>query len=180
MKHLPSVLRFFFCGRVVTDYVDSILRENASRAVGREPPLTYREAKERWNEAIEKRSSFTHRAGWGQDSNNNNSQGQGSGQPGGRGRGARGRGGRGASTGAATGGGAGGGAARAGAQLRGRGAKFNGNNVCYHFNNSTGCRRTAKGAGCDNGNGGEYAHVCNFETSPGNYCLAAHPRTGNH
>ena len=156
------------CYRVVTDYVDSILRENASRAVAREPPLTYREAKERWNDAVEKRSSFTQRPNWRHDSNNNSSQSQGSSQPSGRGRGARGRGG------------GSGGATRAGTQLRGRGAKFHGNSVCYHYNNSSGCRRTAKGSGCDNGNGGEYAHVCNFEASPGNYCLAAHPRAGNH
>ncbi len=75
---------------MVTDYVDSILRENASRAVAREPPLTYREAKERWNDAVEKRSSFTQRAGWRHDANNNSSQSQGSGQPSSRGRGSRG------------------------------------------------------------------------------------------
>jgi hypothetical protein len=31
-----------------------------------------------------------------------------------------------------------------------------------------------KGTGCDNGNNGEYAHVCNFEKAPGVYCLQAH------
>jgi hypothetical protein len=35
---LKYLIQFFFVCRVVTDYVDSILRENASRAAAREPP----------------------------------------------------------------------------------------------------------------------------------------------
>jgi hypothetical protein len=62
----------------------------------------------------------------------------------------------------------------------GRGAKLNGDSVCYHYNRASGCSRTPKGAGCCNGNGGAFAHVYNFETGPGVYCLAKHPRTGNH
>lgn len=69
--------------------------------------------------------------------------------------------------------------ARGGNQARGKTAKFNGDNVCYHYNRAS-CTRQAKGSGCDNGSGGVFAHVCIFETSPGNFCLAKHPKVGNH
>jgi len=69
---------------------------------------------------------------------------------------------------------------RGGNQTKGKGAKFNGDAVCYHYNRAVGCSRTAKGAGCCNGNGGVFAHVCNHEISPGTYCLAKHPKAGNH
>ena len=64
-------------------------------------------------------------------------------------------------------------------QTKGKGAKLNGDSVCYHYNRAAGCSRTVKGAGCDNGNGGVYAHVCNFESSPGVYCLSKNPKVGN-
>jgi hypothetical protein len=64
-------------------------------------------------------------------------------------------------------------------QTKGKGAKLNGDSVCYHYNREAGCSRTVKGAGCDNGNGGVYAHVCNFESSPGVYCLSRNPKVGN-
>ena len=44
--------------RLVVDFIDSMLRESASRAVAKEPPLSFREGKERWTEGIEKRAVF--------------------------------------------------------------------------------------------------------------------------
>jgi len=69
----------------------------------------------------------------------------------------------------------------AGVQKMGTAAKFGGNSVCFLFNSrKAGCPRTAKPGGCDDGRGGIYAHVCNFETGPNQHCLAAHPRHANH
>ena len=151
--------------RLVTDYIDRILRENANRALVSDPPLSAREAKERWNEALEKRTAFFGRSG---KADNTRTDGQ---SYSGRGRGGGGANrGRGGSTSHI----------RGGAQFKGKGAKFQGHSICYQFNKPTGCSRTLKGSGCDNGNNGEYAHVCNFETAPGSFCLAKHPQAGNH
>jgi hypothetical protein len=156
-------LKQYHICRLVVDFIDSMLRESASRAVAREPPLSFRESKERWTESIEKRAAFMQKPGGRQDAqrqNNNHNNG---------GKGAAGRG-RGAASSLP----------RGGSIMKGRGAKFQGHSVCYHFNRAGGCNRTKKGSGCDNGNGGEYAHVCNHETSPGVYCLAHHSRVTAH
>ncbi len=139
----------------MTEFVDAILRETASRAVAREPPLSCREMRERWADLMEKRNAFQLRAGGGGKQDGH--------KPAARGGGARGRGG--------------GPAARSGPAPQSRGAKFQGHNVCYHFNRPSGCKRPPKGTGCENGNNGEYAHVCNFEKAPGVYCLQAHSRS---
>jgi hypothetical protein len=145
----------------VTEFVDAILRETASKAVAREPPLSYREMRERWTDLIEKRNAFQLRFGSRQDGGGSKQDGF---KPSARGGG----GGRGRGGGPAT---------RSGGAPQSRGAKFQGNNVCYHFNRPSGCKRPPKGSGCDNGNNGEYAHVCNFEKAPGVYCLQAHARS---
>jgi hypothetical protein len=44
--------------RLVIDFIDSMLRESASRAVAKELPLSFREGNERWTEGIEKRAVF--------------------------------------------------------------------------------------------------------------------------
>jgi len=150
--------------RLVTDFIDGAFRENARRALARDPPLSAREAKERWTEALEKRAAFYQRSGGRADSNGREGQ-----RNDGNNRG-RGGGKRGGSTAGA----------RGGNQVRSKTAKFNGDNVCYHFNRASGCTRPSKGAGCDNGSGGVFAHVCIQETSPGVYCLAKHPKAGNH
>jgi hypothetical protein len=43
--------------RVVSDFIDTFFRENARRALAKEPPLTAREAKERWTELMERLST---------------------------------------------------------------------------------------------------------------------------
>jgi hypothetical protein len=150
-----------FCShsRLVTDFIDSMLRESASRAVAKEPPLTFREGKERWTENMEKRAAFMQKPAGRQEQRQN---GGGGGRGAGRGRGAS------------------SGLVRGGSIMKGRGAKHQGHSVCYHFNRAGGCSRTKKGSGCDNGNGGEYAHVCNHKTSPGVFCLASHSRAAAH
>lgn len=145
--------------RLVSDFIDLMLRESASRAVVKDAPLSFREGKERWADALEKRAVFLQRSGgrfFEKASGQHHTQSN------------RGRGG--ANRGRGTGGN------RGGALQRGRGAKFQGHSVCYHYNRASGCSRPTKGTGCDNGNGGEYAHVCNHEISPGVYCLQAHAK----
>ena len=115
---------------------------------------------------LERRSAFYQKPGGKTDSGKQDGAKHDGG--GGRGRGGAKRGGGGT------------GFQRGGNMTRGKGARFNGDPVCYHYNRAAGCSRTAKGAGCDNGNGGVYAHVCSFESGPGIYCLAKHPKVGNH
>jgi len=147
----------------VTEFIDCVFRENARRALAREAPLDVRQAKERWTDLMEKKAAFSNRtegkAGGdrGDSFRHDNNRGRGRG---------RGRGGA-----VPT---------RAGTQLKGKGAKLNGDSVCFHYNRAVGCSRTLKGAGCDNGAGGVYAHVCNAETNPGVFCLNKHPKAGNH
>ena len=144
--------------------MDKVLRENASRASAKDPPLTYREAKERWNEVLEKRAGYGARQPAPARDGGGHSNRGGAGN---RGDGAR-------------GGGRGRGSASVGLS-RGTGARTAaGEPVCFHFNRQVGCSRPKKGSGCDDGRGGQYAHVCNHEPSPGKFCLGPHPRVGNH
>jgi hypothetical protein len=149
---------FFFVCRLLTEFIDTFFRENARRALARDPPLTVREAKERWTDMLEKRNAYYHKPAIRSDSS----------RPDGSSRGRGGKRGGGANP------------PRGGNMTKGKGAKFNGDAVCYHYNRAVGCSRTPKGAGCCNGNGGVFAHVCNHEVSPGTYCLAKHPKAGNH
>jgi hypothetical protein len=153
------VLILGYLNRIVTEFVDNILRETASRAVARETPLSYREMRDRWTDMLDKRNAFQQRMG-GKHDNSGRQDGH---KPAARGGGSKGRGG--------------GPASRSGPAPQSRGAKFQGHNVCYHFNRPSGCKRPLRGTGCENGNNGEYAHVCNFEKAPGDYCLKAHSRS---
>ena len=148
--------------------MDEVLRETASRANRGKEPLSYRQLRERWRDLTDKKRNTTHAPAKQQSSTagttaaaaNSGSSGNASANRGGK---SSGRGGR------------------AGTQFRGTAAKFGGNAVCYLFNSrKAGCPRTVKPGGCDDGRGGIYAHVCNFEATPGNHCLAAHPRHANH
>ncbi len=109
--------KFIYCYRLVADFVDKVLRENASRASAREPPLSYREAKERWNDVLEKRAGYGARAAaLPRD---------------------------GLTRGSAAGGGNK--RQRAGNVQKGKDAKTaNGEAVCYHFNRKSGCNRPKK------------------------------------
>jgi len=155
-----------FHPRVMEDFVDEVLRESASRANRGKAPLSYRQLRERWRDLADKKRAPAptqqKQQSAGTGNGNTSSGGAGAGRGGGK-----------------TGGGGRGG--RAGTQYRGTAAKFGGNPVCYLYNSrKTGCPRTAKPGGCDDGKNGIYAHVCNFELTSGNHCLAAHPRHANH
>ncbi len=146
----------------MTDFIDVFFRENARRAMAR------REAKERWTDMLDRRAAFHRKAGNKQESG----QGGYGWRDGNRHDGGRGRGG----------GRRGGGTSfpRSGNSTKTKGARYNGEPVCYYFNKAGGCTRTAKGSGCDSGSGVVYAHVCNHEISPGKCCLDKHPKAGNH
>jgi len=154
--------------KLIVEFCDGVLRENACRAVEKEPPLSFREVKERWMDISE-------RVGM---------SGPHSGQFG-----AANRGGRGGNSGGPTRGGlgnsgGGGGQFRAGAAARGRTARYNTGGasygVCFSFNRGN-CSRPTKGCGCDYGRGGIFAHVCNYyDSSTSKYCLQNHQREGNH
>jgi hypothetical protein len=148
----------------VTEFVDNFLRENARRAVTRDPPLSAKEAKDRWTEAVSKKAAFypkSFRPDYRQEVK------RGGGRGGGASGGVSSRGGRGAKNGTQT---------RGGSQWKGKGAMYQGHRVCYQYNKPVGCSRPKKGTGCDNGNGGEFAHVCNQETGKDTYCLGQHAR----
>jgi len=173
--------------KLMVEFCDGVLRENACRAVEQEVPLSFRQAKERWADTTERIASLNP-AGNGQ-----NSSMQGQQNFGGRGHnrggsaGGQMRGGGSHSGGSHGGGGpgaSGNSLFRGGAAARGRGARLQqGSNsfaVCFNFNRGN-CGRPPKGVGCDDGRGGEFAHVCNqFDLPTGKYCLQAHARVGNH
>ena len=140
------------------EFTDEIMRESASRANRGKPPLAYRQMRERWRDTTEKKKYQQSGSTKVPAPNTNNNAGA-----------------------TARGGKAGGKTGRGGAQIRGTTAKFGGNAVCFLYNSrKAGCPRTAKPGGCDDGPGGLYAHVCNFESAPGQHCLAVHPRHANH
>ena len=152
------------------EFVDDVLRESASRANRGKEPLSCRRLRERWRDLTDKRRGPAQMTAKQQANSSGTTAGGSSNNNSGTGAAA----GRGGKTGARGGG-------RAGTQFRGTAAKFGGNAVCYLYNSrKAGCPRTAKPGGCDDGKGGIYAHVCNFEATPGNHCLAAHPRHANH
>jgi len=144
--------------RLMEEFADEILRESASRANRNKAPLAYRQLRERWRDFAEKKR--IHPVAKHNTTSSSTGQQQ---QP--------------AQKTAKAGGNKG----RSGTQQKGTSAKFGGNPVCFLYNSrKAGCPRTAKPGGCDDGRGGIYAHMCNFEQAPGQHCLAAHPRHANH
>jgi hypothetical protein len=151
--------------KVLEDFCDLILRENARRAILQEVPLSFQQAKDRWRDMMEQRRS-------------NSGAGFKGGQSGGAGQaGAQGRAKQ--QTGAAGGSGAAQ-SGKAGAMARSAQLMFQGEKVCFLFNGPKGCNRAKNSSGCNDGRGGTFAHVCNFEFSVGRFCLAKHARHGNH
>jgi len=165
--------------RIVEDFVDKILCENAVRAARGAPYLPFETVKNRWRDAVEKEprakgADNTHQ----QQSNSNaqhNNRTPNSAQRGGTGASSSGRG---ANRGAIRG--------RSGWQARTAVATYQGSPVCFHYNirpppgQQSTCTRPAMGNGCDNGRGGMFAHVCNFNSGGANFCLQPHPRYANH
>jgi hypothetical protein len=169
--------------KLMEEFCDTVMRENARRAIVQEMPLSFQQAKERWRDLAEQRRAVPHFQGAaGEPAKAAGQQGR------------KGPAVSGSASGPASGGsGNGGGGRRTAVQYsqppsgksgfiaRNAVVKFNGELICFHFNNAgRGCGRAPRGAGCDDGHGGTYAHVCNFETSPGVYCFQKHPRHANH
>ena len=146
--------------KLIEEFCDRVLRENSGRAVREKLPLTFRQAKERWKDCVEE-SGLADRQGQDKKSDWQREDQKGRGGQGNRGRG-------GWTDGKFTGGG-------------GAVAMFQGNLVCYHYNNRvTPCTRKNSGDGCENGRGGVFAHVCNFQLKGGKFCLGKHKRHEKH
>jgi hypothetical protein len=145
--------------KIIAEFCDAVLRENASRAVGRDPPLSFRQAKERWSDVAER---YTTQGGFG-----GNRQNKSDGKAGGVGGGQQQQQQR-----------------NGGMLVRNRGARYSWNGrqyaVCFDYNRG-GCSRKATACGCEDGKGVVFAHVCNYyNNQAGKHCLALHPRVGNH
>ena len=148
------------------EFCDQVMRENAGRAIKDKEPLSFRQQKERWRDCVEGYKGNHYNAQqkkpeeqkFKQDSQRQNFQGGGGNQSGGSSQNSSGAG------------------ARSGFDPnRGRGVRYNGSPVCFHYNNRSGCSRALKDKskpeeGCDDGRGGAYAHVCNFEMGGGKNC----------
>jgi len=140
---------------LIAEVIDEILRANASRAICREPPLSFRECRERWKDAIEKRPT----AGGSKARRDGD-------KAGGVHKDARGK--HADNRGPAKS------AGRAGQMNRSRVLKYQGNLICFQYNRAGGCNRPRKTGGCDDGKGGIFAHVCNFEDRNGKACFQQH------
>jgi hypothetical protein len=167
--------------RVVSEFCDTVLRENALRALAKDPPLSYRQAKERWVDVTEQ---YTSNLFGFRDNRQDARQFGATAQPG-AGRGSAGGGNNNLPTfgrGAAQQGGAGRG--RGGIQSRNRNARIviSGKSypVCFDFNRAS-CNRKQSGCGCEDAKGSVFAHACNYYNyNNSKFCLAAHTRVGNH
>jgi hypothetical protein len=164
--------------KVVSEFCDNVLRDNALRALAKDPPLSYRQAKERWVDVTEQ---YTSNLFGSRDNRQDARQSSG---------GARGNGGQ--SSTANSGIGFGRGAAQQGGAARGRGGIQSRNRnariiiggksypVCFDYNRA-GCNRKQAGCGCEDAKGSVFAHVCNYYNyNSAKFCLAAHARVNNH
>jgi hypothetical protein len=169
--------------KISVEFCDAVLRENAIRALVKDPPLSFRQAKERWTDVTERYTSnvFAVRnqaaGGVGRQTGGGGHFG-GGGQSGGGGNNGRGFGG-----GAAAGGNVNG-SSRAGFQNRNRNARlFVGGKsfpVCFDYNRAS-CNRKPAGCGCEDAKGVVFAHACNYwNFTTSKFCLASHTRVGNH
>jgi len=163
--------------RIMEEFTDKVMCENANRAARSSPPLSFEQVKNRWRDAVEREPQARHSSNTEGSSSFRGKQDTSQPQSGrgGRGGGITGRGGFGGPR-----------PTRGGWQAKTAVAEFQGNQVCYHFNmrppagKNTACNRPAAPGGCDNGRGGIYAHVCNFHTGNGVFCLQQHARHNNH
>ena len=148
---------------LLEEFCDRILRENSSRAARDKEPLSYRQAKERWKDCMEECGGGEASAQYKKDDGRKEERKQWKN---------------------------GGGSKPQGTVFDGnrkvvdgdnKTTRFQGNLVCFHFNNrNTGCTRKPEGDGCENGRGGVYAHVCNFQLPGGKFCFGKHKRHEKH
>ena len=168
--------------RLIEQYCDDVLRESAGRANRGKNPLSFQQLKERWRDMTEKLGKSNIQSGSdktysGQSSHSNRGHYGNTGSNGGNGGG--GQGGQSGSSGAGKG--KNNKTTRGGVHTRSGALRHQGNLICYLYNNrGPGCQRAPATGGCDDGKGGVYAHVCNFDKGGGVICAAAHPRCKNH
>jgi hypothetical protein len=156
---------------VVKRFFAEIVRENCGRAVRREVPMVYKEARDKWTQILEnyvpqadRVSMLGSRAGGATGSGNSQtagSSGSGGGKTGGQNN-----------------------SRKAYSRLRPNRpiAMVQGIQVCYGYNEQKGCQRPlARANVCKDAKNNTFAHVCNWwENGAGKYCLQQHPRTANH
>ena len=149
---------------LLEEFCDRVLRENSSRAAREKEPLSYRQMKERWRDCMEECSSGDGTGQYRKEEGKREDKKQGKAGGGGKMQGGLFDGQR--------------------RTMDGDGNKttrFQGNLVCFHYNHrNTSCTRKPDGDGCDNGRGGVYAHVCNFQHANGKYCFGKHKRHEKH
>ena len=159
-KRVALIKRFF----------SDTVRENAGRAVRKEPPMDYEQTKIKWTRAVE--AVFPQynalggmmvvggASGFKQGKAGSSNSKQGSGQAAG-GKFSKQKGGGGLQTPPAV---------------------FNGVPVCYSYNSSMGCSRPKHGQNsCKDAKGAVFAHVCNWwDQKATKHCFLVHPRVMNH
>ena len=149
---------------LLEEFCDRVLRENSSRAVRDKGPLSYRQIKERWKDCMEECGGAEGSGQQKQDGGKRDNQKQGKSAGGNKGFGSLFDGQRKPVDGDST-----------------KFTRYQGNLICFHYNNrNTSCTRKAEGDGCDNGRGGVYAHVCNYQLGGGKLCFGKHKRHEKH
>jgi hypothetical protein len=162
---------------VMKKFFEDVVKENSGRAVRKEVPLDYEQAKVKWTKAVTavfpQLTMFPYvqqlPAGAGRQDGAGSTSGVTA-----RGQKSGGRGGFAGNFG----GGAHGGSQRTP-------ARFNGLPVCFPFNSREGCKRPPQGnKACKDGSN-VFAHVCNFYIKgvagqQDRHCLGGHSRVGNH
>jgi hypothetical protein len=172
--------------RIVTEFCDTVLRDNAIRALAKDSPLSFRQAKERWADVTERYEANIFGGGGGGARQDLRQVPVGAGAAGGgqqRGGGFGGGSGFGFGRGGGAEGG-GGGVARGGLQRGNRNARLvvGGKSfpVCFDYNRAS-CNRNLSGCGCEDAKGTVFAHACNYYNfAAAKFCLAKHTRVGNH
>jgi hypothetical protein len=153
---------------VVKRFFAEVVRENCGRAVRREVPLGYKEAKEKWTQILENYVPQADRVSMlGSKGNSaaNGTSGLGPGSGGNKNSSQKNSG-------------------KSFSKLRPNRpiAMVQGMQVCYGYNDQKGCQRQmVRPNVCKDGKNNTFAHVCNWwDNGTSKYCLQAHPRTANH
>ena len=149
--------------KLLESFCDKVMRENSGRAVREKAPLSFRQAKDRWRDCVEESGLRE-----GQDRRPEDNR--------------REDGGKAAKSGSGKSGSGGGNGYRGPSGTDdSKTARYQGNLVCFHYNNrNMVCSRKPAGDGCDNGRGGIFAHVCNFQLAAGKLCFGKHKRHEQH
>jgi hypothetical protein len=155
---------------LVKKFFGDTVRENAGRAVRKEPPLDYVQTKAKWTRAMEavfpQYNTFGSLLLMGGGAGGSKGQGKTQSNKQGSKNAAGGKFGK----------------SKSGGGLQTPPAVFNGVPVCYSYNASMGCSRPKHGQNsCKDGKGAVFAHVCNWwDNKASKHCLMIHSRAMNH